>query len=115
MPSRKPLLPDISIGSSNRYRVGVLLVSKRPGVGSGLLLIFMFYLQISIFFEWAMLGSDQRPLPCEGESTRSPGFTMVHGTPVTRSSRAMRTSANTPVSACTGVQLVYEPLSQLSP
>src|SRR5215208_4865791 len=33
-----------------------------------LLLPSTFYLQNEIFWEWAMLGSNQRPLPCEGRS-----------------------------------------------
>ena len=31
-----------------------------------LLLPSTFYLQNEIFWEWAMLGSNQRPLPCKG-------------------------------------------------
>jgi hypothetical protein len=33
---------------------------------SALLAALKFYLQISDFFEWAMLGSNQRPPPCKG-------------------------------------------------
>jgi|SRR5829696_6154190 hypothetical protein len=37
---------------------------------------------------WAMLCSNQRPLPCEGESTRSPGSGVHYGPPTpTRISR----------------------------
>jgi hypothetical protein len=40
---------------------------------------------------WEMLGSNQRPLPCEGESARLPGFALVRGAPRTWPSRARRT------------------------
>jgi hypothetical protein len=61
----------------DRYETAVR-VHIKPALGRGLR-------------EWAMLGSNQRPLPCEGESARSPGFTPVHQSPGTRSSRARRT------------------------
>ncbi len=38
---------------------------------------FAFYLQNNAFSEWAMLGSNQRPLPCEGGSSCSPLFASV--------------------------------------
>ena len=42
-----------------------------------LLLPSTFYLQNEIFWEWAMLGSNQRPLPCEGRSRMSQLFAVV--------------------------------------
>jgi hypothetical protein len=37
-------------------------------VSPGLLPTLTFYLQNATFCEWAMLGSNQRPLPCEGSA-----------------------------------------------
>src|SRR5215213_10182711 len=42
-----------------------------------LLLPSTFYLQNEIFWEWAMLGSNQRPLPCEVRSIMSWLFATV--------------------------------------
>src|SRR5215211_7231614 len=42
-----------------------------------LLLPSTFYLQNEISWEWAMLGSNQRPLPCEGRSITSWLFASV--------------------------------------
>jgi hypothetical protein len=49
-------------------RVGVLLVYERPGATPGLLFAITFSLQKRGFRKWAMLGSNQRPLPCEGSA-----------------------------------------------
>ena len=49
-------------------RVGVLLVQERPDASSGLRFTLVFYLQNATFDKWAMLGSNQRPLPCEGSA-----------------------------------------------
>jgi hypothetical protein len=38
---------------------------KRPEVLLAILLSTTYNLQIGTFLEWAMLGSNQRPLPCE--------------------------------------------------
>jgi hypothetical protein len=38
----------------------------------------MFFLQNTAFDKWAMLGSNQRPLPCEVKSSGSQGFADVH-------------------------------------
>jgi hypothetical protein len=47
-------------------RDGVLLCTKgRDNLRSNSRILY-FSLQNSIFSEWAMLGSNQRPLPCEG-------------------------------------------------
>ncbi len=48
--------------------VSVLMVYKRPDVSPSLPLILAFFLGISTFSEWAMLGSNQRPLPCESSA-----------------------------------------------
>jgi hypothetical protein len=42
--------------------------SRGQGVSPALSLTLTFSLQNSIFPEWAMLGSNQRPLPCEGST-----------------------------------------------
>jgi hypothetical protein len=42
--------------------------SRGQGVNPALSLTLTFSLQNSIFPEWAMLGSNQRPLPCEGST-----------------------------------------------
>jgi hypothetical protein len=41
-------------------------------------LLLPLYLNVEEFYEWAMLGSNQRPLPCEGESNSSLAFSTVH-------------------------------------
>jgi len=46
-------------------------VYKRTETLLTILLSSMFHLQNSIFSEWAMLGSNQRPLPCEGSEADS--------------------------------------------
>jgi hypothetical protein len=48
--------------------VGVLLVYYSPVETADLFLRSTICLQNSIFSEWAMLGSNQRPLPCEGSA-----------------------------------------------
>jgi hypothetical protein len=50
-----------------------------PGEISTLLFAVKFFLQNSIFPEWAMLGSNQRPLPCESEAC---SFAMVRHYPI---------------------------------
>jgi hypothetical protein len=42
--------------------------AKVPDTQHSLYLCLAFYLQIEGFREWAMLGSNQRPLPCEGSA-----------------------------------------------
>jgi hypothetical protein len=37
-------------------------------------------LKMKDFYEWAMLGSNQRPLPCEDEALGSHAFTYVQNT-----------------------------------
>src|SRR5215204_277138 len=54
-----------------------------------------------------MLGSNQRPLPCEGRALGSQLFADVQKLLQIDESCAERTRANLPVSACTGVLLVY--------
>jgi hypothetical protein len=54
--------------------VGVLLVYKRPVLANEPTLKYVIYLQKSAFSEWAMLGSNQRPLPCEGSEIVCWGF-----------------------------------------
>src|SRR5215204_5034472 len=39
-----------------------------PGASPGRPLTLTFFLQNAIFSQWAMLGSNQRPLPCEGSA-----------------------------------------------
>jgi hypothetical protein len=49
-------------------RVGVLLAYKGPIAGPLLDVVAVFVLQNVTFTEWAMLVSNQRPLPCEGSA-----------------------------------------------
>jgi hypothetical protein len=51
-----------------KSHVGVLLVYIGPESLPALLRNLKFFLQNAIFLEWAMLGSNQRPLPCEGSA-----------------------------------------------
>ena len=44
------------------------LLHKGPASMRGIRVYSTFYLQSSTFLEWAMLGSNQRPLPCEGSA-----------------------------------------------
>src|SRR5215208_4948458 len=72
--SRRPAGPPPSHlaarrrGASRRrdrdYRTGV----EKSSVSPDLLLALAFCLQNTIFSEWAMLGSNQRPPPCEGST-----------------------------------------------
>ena len=48
--------------------VGVLLVYKRAERRGKASLDLALHLQTVTFIEWAMLGSNQRPLPCEGSA-----------------------------------------------
>ena len=52
--------------------------TKALGRGRDLLLPSTFFLQTAVFTKWAMLGSNQRPLPCEGRSITSWLFAGVH-------------------------------------
>jgi hypothetical protein len=47
---------------------GAALLHRGPNVYLESSFILTSFLQNSIFFEWAMLGSNQRPLPCEGST-----------------------------------------------
>ena len=51
-----------------RSNVGVLVVYKEPTRITDLLVSSTVLLQNITFLEWAMLGSNQRPLPCEGSA-----------------------------------------------
>ena len=42
--------------------------TKAPESIQGLCACLAFYPQIVVFYGWAMLGSNQRPLPCEGSA-----------------------------------------------
>jgi hypothetical protein len=44
------------------------LLHKDPSIHQRTSLVNTFFLQIRSFIEWAMLGSNQRPLPCESET-----------------------------------------------
>jgi hypothetical protein len=55
-----------------------------------------------------MLGSNQRPLPCEGRSLRSQLFTSVRKLLQTGKFVGDRTPANLPELPCTGVLMVYQ-------
>ena len=50
------------------HYVAARLLHKAPNIRRGLHSCFAFYLQIGDFAKWAMLGSNQRPLPCEGST-----------------------------------------------
>jgi hypothetical protein len=58
--------------------VGVLRVYNSPVFADILLRSYIVFLQMGTLSKWAMLGSNQRPLPCEGESSGSPAFSIVH-------------------------------------
>ena len=51
-----------------RASAGAALLHKVSRSGRLLQVSLMLYLQNSGFSEWAMLGSNQRPLPCEGSA-----------------------------------------------
>jgi hypothetical protein len=57
--------------------VAAQLLHKRPKGSPKPYFRFMFCLQIAKFLEWAMLVSNQRPLPCEVKATISWLFTVV--------------------------------------
>jgi hypothetical protein len=57
--------------------VGVLLVYERPDFLPAILLGTAFILQNTAFSGWAMLGSNQRPLPCEVKALLLPLFVVV--------------------------------------
>src|ERR671914_346847 len=65
------------------------------------------YRNLQDFQKWAMLGSNQRPLPCEVRSDGSQRFADVHKPAQISRFCGERTYVNLTVSACTGVQLVY--------
>jgi hypothetical protein len=50
------------------YALLHMLLRKDLSHTPGLLLLRTFSLQLSVFLRWAMLGSNQRPLPCEGRA-----------------------------------------------
>ena len=68
----------------------------------------VFHLQNAIFLEWAMLGSNQRPLPCEGRSLCSQLFASVQKLLQTGKLVGDQTPTNLPELLCTGVLLVYQ-------
>ena len=51
-----------------RVHVGVRLVYKQPVKNTDIFAFSTFVLQNAASCEWAMLGSNQRPLPCEGST-----------------------------------------------
>jgi len=65
-------------------------VYKRPVGTLGLLLTFTYYLQNIALKEWAMLGSNQRPLPCEGSEPDPTGFWRVGKTRISKPNRKYR-------------------------
>ena len=56
------------LGLQKLRHVAARLLHKGPASDRSFYLCFVFYLQNSTFSEWAMLGSNQRPLPCEGSA-----------------------------------------------
>ena len=60
-----------------RVHVGVRLVYKQPVKNTDIFAFSTFVLQNAASCEWAMLGSNQRPLPCEGKFITSWLFTAV--------------------------------------
>ena len=73
-----PSLPRVAgadfVRSSVESGVSVLLVYKRSGEIPALRYVSTFALQNCRFLKWAMLGSNQRPLPREGSEAASYAF-----------------------------------------
>ena len=60
-----------------RVHVGVRLVYKQPVKNTDIFAFSTFVLQNAASCEWAMLGSNQRPLPCECGAMPSPVFAVA--------------------------------------
>jgi hypothetical protein len=56
---------------------GTALLHRGPNAYLESSFILTFFLQTTTFSKWAMLGSNQRPLPCEGRILLSAGFAVV--------------------------------------
>ena len=59
-------VPPEQLRSQARLRVAARLPHKCSRACPDLSLTFHVFLQKAVFTKWAMLGSNQRPLPCEG-------------------------------------------------
>jgi hypothetical protein len=96
---------------AERLRVAARLLHNTPPNSRHTSRIHTFFLQKGLFSEWAMLGSNQRPLPCEGRSIRSWSFMTVQKYLQNRVLPSGSIRVYSPLFAWVGVLLVYTSLT----